>query len=471
MEPKLTIITALRCDTPEKKRWFAECAESVLAQDFEDWEWVVVDDASPHTPDLVSDVRVRVVRASTNQGPAMCRNTAVRLARTEAVLPLDGDDKLAPGALTRLWAVWDPKRFVYGDIQLIENGMPGRTIPFPPYTFQGSMKFMGEVPVTALHGVSAWRAGGGWKTEFDAGLEDLEYWISLGAAGFCGKKLDGPPLLLYRKHTTSRSQAMRMDQRQKEMEQKIREYHADLYKGEYPMGCCGGRRGAAASSTNQLPIKAEPRKLTGTHIEGGKVLTRYNGRRTGHFQVRGKITGEYYQIDEQGQIFEVWAADAPTFQRLGRGKDFTVGVPAPPPQAEPEPVQPQEQEQKYEPPPPPLAEIVSVDSVAAPPPLVSAEPIVIVKDIAPREGTVQGHDMGLDKLDEDTARMIDPPVIELDDFKLNARTKRALKALFDEHSWTVPMLVRVGPEALTPYKGIGQKTAERIIEEAKRLWN
>lgn len=435
--PKLTIITAVRCDTVEKQAWFRECAESVLFQDFQDWEWVIVDDESPFPPEAPSDVRVRLVRSTSNQGPSTCRNTAVRLARTDAILPLDGDDKLAQGALSRLWAAYDPQKFVYGDIQLIEGGQPGRQIKFPSYTFEGSLKFVGNVPVTALHSVACWRAAGGWKTEFDAGLEDLEYWISAGAAGFCGLHLDGVTLM-YRRHPQSRAQHMRQDLRQQEMENKVQGYHKDIYEGRYPMGCCGGRSGT--SSTKPLAISNRPTRLAeSTTVSGGKVWIRYNGRKQAEFQVRGSSTGTMYHVAGRGHEFEVYAADVNIFQRAGRGKDFSVGI-APP--KEPEPIV-VPQEKKYVAPEPVLAQIISVDPVARPP--IEAQSVV----------------------DKKLEAILDVGSLELGYVRSN---RDEIRAALKADKWTIPLLSRADPDSLTKIKGIGPTTAEKIIWEANELW-
>jgi GalNAc5-diNAcBac-PP-undecaprenol beta-1,3-glucosyltransferase len=87
------------------------CIGSVLAQDFPDFELVVVDDGSTdETPELLSrydDTRVRLVRHERNRGVTAAKNTALGEIRGEWFSFLDSDDELVPHALSTLLAVPD----------------------------------------------------------------------------------------------------------------------------------------------------------------------------------------------------------------------------------------------------------------------------------------------------------------------------------------------------------------------------
>jgi len=345
--------------------------------------------------------------------------------------------------------------FVYADIQLLENGVPGRVIAFPPYSFERSLEFKGNVPVTALHGKAAWRAAGGWKTRFEAGLEDLEYWISMGAAGYCGRHVAGVSLL-YRRHPESRSQRMRRELKQQEMERKIKEFHSEIYQGRYPMGCCGGSKSRTVSAPKvaRAPLPATPN--TASFTGGGKVWVRYNGRRMAEIQVRGRTTGVYYKVERTGYEFPIWAADAPTFRRLGRGKDFTVGIPAPVVEEKPTP-EPEIQEGRYSPGEPELAEIIRLDT-APPPPLAESEPIRIVQE---------NLEAKIEKLNEAD---YDPPNMAAMSFE-GVRGAEKVRQALTADGWTLADLTSATIEDLVVYPGVGKVAAARIIAEANSLWS
>jgi succinoglycan biosynthesis protein ExoO len=85
--------------------------DSVRCQTCDDWEIVVVDDASSDgTPFVVHsmaevDRRIRLVCQEQNRGPAAARNRAIAEARGEWVAVLDADDAWRPERLERLLAV------------------------------------------------------------------------------------------------------------------------------------------------------------------------------------------------------------------------------------------------------------------------------------------------------------------------------------------------------------------------------
>lgn len=76
--------------------------QSVLSQDYDDFEVVVVNDGSTdHSADIVrsiNDPRIRLIEQE-NGGPSKARNTGTKNARGEWIVFLDADDELLPGAL------------------------------------------------------------------------------------------------------------------------------------------------------------------------------------------------------------------------------------------------------------------------------------------------------------------------------------------------------------------------------------
>lgn len=103
--PMFSILTPVY-DTPI--RVLAQTIESVLAQECEDWELIVVDDCSPDPAvrEVLRgyadrDPRVRVIERTTNGHIVAASNDAVQAARGEFAVLLDHDDLLTPDALAR----------------------------------------------------------------------------------------------------------------------------------------------------------------------------------------------------------------------------------------------------------------------------------------------------------------------------------------------------------------------------------
>ncbi len=101
---KFSIITPLY----NKGAYFSETADSVLGQEFGDWEWIIVDDGSTDegvgiASDLAaSDDRIHCIRQQ-NQGPCTARNAGIAKASGEWLIFLDADDLLVPDCL-QLWS-------------------------------------------------------------------------------------------------------------------------------------------------------------------------------------------------------------------------------------------------------------------------------------------------------------------------------------------------------------------------------
>lgn len=93
------------------ERYLAAAIESVLAQQFPDFELILVDDASPDTSaDVIrefDDVRIRYLRHEQNRGISAARNTGIDSARGEFIAFLDSDDTAVPGRLAEQVAVLD----------------------------------------------------------------------------------------------------------------------------------------------------------------------------------------------------------------------------------------------------------------------------------------------------------------------------------------------------------------------------
>lgn len=93
------------------EEYIEECIESVLAQTFQDYEIVLVDDGSPDNSGAICDryamtnkSKIRVIHQD-NQGLLLARQAGFRAIRGCFVVSLDSDDKLRPDALQVLFEI------------------------------------------------------------------------------------------------------------------------------------------------------------------------------------------------------------------------------------------------------------------------------------------------------------------------------------------------------------------------------
>lgn len=101
--PQITVLTVVR----NGSRYLSEALASIRAQSFEDWEHVIVDDASDDSSvEIVEraaaeDDRVRLVRRASSGGPYVAANDGLSLARGQYVARIDADDVATPERLEK----------------------------------------------------------------------------------------------------------------------------------------------------------------------------------------------------------------------------------------------------------------------------------------------------------------------------------------------------------------------------------
>jgi len=101
--PKVSVIMPVY----NTETYVAQAIESILAQTFTDFEFIIVDDGSTdRTPAILdafsrSDNRVRIIHNPVNRGPAACRNIGLNNSSGEYIALMDADDISKPERLAK----------------------------------------------------------------------------------------------------------------------------------------------------------------------------------------------------------------------------------------------------------------------------------------------------------------------------------------------------------------------------------
>ncbi|GHV66304.1 putative teichuronic acid biosynthesis glycosyltransferase TuaG [Spirochaetia bacterium] len=88
-------------------RFIAQTIESVLAQTYQNWEMLIIDDCSTDGSYEIAleyakkDSRIKVYRMEHNSGAALCRNKAIELSQGQYLAFLDSDDLWLPEKLEK----------------------------------------------------------------------------------------------------------------------------------------------------------------------------------------------------------------------------------------------------------------------------------------------------------------------------------------------------------------------------------
>jgi len=174
IQPLISIITPIY-DT--SVQWLTEAVESVLAQAYETWELLLIDDGST-AADLVDalpalaarDRRIVLNRTAKNEGISAASNRALARASGEWITLLDHDDVLEPDALfqiVKLLQVHPDADLIYSDEdKLTDDGCEAPVFKpdWSPDLFR-SHNYVGHL--TAMRREIVQKAGG-FRPEFDS---------------------------------------------------------------------------------------------------------------------------------------------------------------------------------------------------------------------------------------------------------------------------------------------------------------
>ncbi|MFC5675855.1 glycosyltransferase family 2 protein [Aeromicrobium endophyticum] len=179
--PLFTIVTPVY-DTPLDV--LAETVDSVRAQRFREWEWILVDDRSPD-PAIVpalerhsaADDRIRVIRRDANGGIVAASNDAVAAATGTFIALLDHDDLLTPDALAVMAAAIaqnpDDVDYLYSDEdKVLPDGAFGHAFLKPDWSPERFRHQMYTSHLSVLR-TSLVREVGGFRAGFD-GSQDWD---------------------------------------------------------------------------------------------------------------------------------------------------------------------------------------------------------------------------------------------------------------------------------------------------------
>jgi hypothetical protein len=221
MTPKVTVLLAVHNGEPFIRR----CVDSVLSQTFEDFEFLIVDDASSDATAAIlesyDDRRIRVVRNAENLGQAPSLNRGLSEARGGYVARIDADDWCRSERLARQVAVLDADH----EVGLVGTWMDlvddrGRPVTRLRPTISTYVEFVFHTLIMRVlisHPSAMYRrepvVGLGGYDESTAPAEDKDLWRRLLLERWRAR-IVAEPLVVYCLHDSQLSQTHAAYQRQ-----------------------------------------------------------------------------------------------------------------------------------------------------------------------------------------------------------------------------------------------------------------
>lgn len=220
------------------RRLVLDALDSLQAQDWIDWEAVVVND-SGEPLGIPGAPYARVIDTAGKQGPSVARNLGIKQARGHLIYFLDADDMLTPGATLRKMVeayILGSRSYIYSDyIQLRPDKAKGGTLhQLREYNQQ---EWKAQHGVNILIAKADLLAVGGFDEAIN-GWEEWDLFIKLAVAGLCGKHLDVAGFV-YR--FNEGSQREKSFDKRDELLRTLKSRYAQYYDGVKDMtSCCPG---------------------------------------------------------------------------------------------------------------------------------------------------------------------------------------------------------------------------------------
>ncbi len=164
-------------------QYIDEAVNSVLAQTFQDFEIIIVNDGS--TDEFTNEKlkyydkpKTRVIHTE-NQGLAAARNNGIRASRGKYILPLDADDKIDHEYIEESLKIFhsDPLvKLVYCEAEFF--GAESGKWPLMAYSYQTLLAF-NLIFCTAMFKRSDYDKTSGYNCNLIYGWEDWDFWLCL----------------------------------------------------------------------------------------------------------------------------------------------------------------------------------------------------------------------------------------------------------------------------------------------------
>lgn len=206
-EEKLKVSVIIPCYN--QAGFLSETLDSVLSQTYPNWECVIVNDGSPdNTEEIAKDYCEKDPRFhyvfQNNQGVSSARNLGIKVSTGCFVLPLDGDDIIAPEYIEKALACFaeNPEtKLVYSKAN--QFGIINGYWDLPEYTYD-SFIWANCIYCTAMFKRSDYDKTIGYNPNMIYGNEDWDFWLSLLSKNDIVHRID-EVLFYYRVKEASRT--------------------------------------------------------------------------------------------------------------------------------------------------------------------------------------------------------------------------------------------------------------------------
>lgn len=196
------------------EHFLEDAVNSVLRQAFNDYEIIIVNDASPTWTKGIEeelkamDPRIRVINNPENLYLAGALNVGIKAARGRYIVPLDADNMLGERSLAALSEALDKDRdtdIVYGAMEVIEENGKREVSSWPgDFSYRQQLAHRNQLPSTSMYRKSVWERAGGYRSRCRT-AEDADFWCRVSSLGAKPRRVTDAVVLHYRNRSDSMS--------------------------------------------------------------------------------------------------------------------------------------------------------------------------------------------------------------------------------------------------------------------------
>jgi glycosyltransferase involved in cell wall biosynthesis len=197
---------------PGHKQYLLDALDSIQAQNYPDWECIVVNDTgAPWSEDIMGAPWAKVVNMDGNRGASAARNEGYKHTKGKYIVWMDADDYWMPWFLEKMVGYAEVNSgVIYSDFLMQETE---KSLKIYRYATDFNSKALQSGCATPGTSVLIPRfivdavveSQGGWDTEIE-GLEDWDMQVAICAAGFCFYHIP-EPLFVYRIYSSTKRDA------------------------------------------------------------------------------------------------------------------------------------------------------------------------------------------------------------------------------------------------------------------------
>jgi glycosyltransferase involved in cell wall biosynthesis len=277
-----------------------EAVESVLAQTYQDFEILIVDDGSTdeRTRTVVANYsrsRTRVIRTD-NRGLSAAKNMGAAQTTGKYLCMLDADDRLDPRYMALSVAALDQdETLAFASHWLRTFGEEEKDWTPAACDFPALLD-LNTVNGAALVRREALNAVGGFDESMREGCEDWDFWISLVARGYRGRII--PEVLFhYRRRPDSMSRTMMTGDRHVRLYGYLAHKHRDAFQRHLPALLARREHDESRLRTQIEALRLEHFEWTRPELEGRRDNVAVAARQAARHAVASELEGLRIGLD------------------------------------------------------------------------------------------------------------------------------------------------------------------------------